>query len=64
MYGIDANDTQAFGNPSGSWDFNNGFDHGAYGWAIPQGELPTGIIGKLHFSFYTGFTIVPFRFTL
>jgi hypothetical protein len=36
MYGTDADDTQAFGNPAGSWDFQNGFDHGVYGWAIPQ----------------------------
>ena len=35
-YGIDANNTQAFGNPPGSWDYLNGFDHGVYGWAIPQ----------------------------
>lgn len=36
MYGIDAGDTQAFGNNPGNWDFDNGLDHGAYGWAIPQ----------------------------
>ena len=36
MYGIDADDTQAFGNPLGSWDFDNGFDYGSYGWAFPQ----------------------------
>ena len=36
MYGIDADDTQAFGNDPGEWDFSNGFDHGSYGWAIPQ----------------------------
>ena len=36
MYGIDADDTQAFGNTPGRWDFQNGFDNGSYGWAIPQ----------------------------
>jgi len=36
MYGIDADDTQSFGNNPGEWDFDNGFDHGAYGWAIPR----------------------------
>lgn len=38
LYGIDAQDLQAFGNgptgaPSG-WD--NGWDHGSFGWALPQ----------------------------
>jgi Putative beta-barrel porin-2, OmpL-like. bbp2 len=36
VYGVDAQNTQAFGNPPGSWDFLNGFDHGIYGWALPQ----------------------------
>lgn len=36
LYGVDAQDTQAFGNDPGNWDFQNGFDHGIYGWAIPQ----------------------------
>ncbi|MFV2066450.1 MAG: outer membrane beta-barrel protein [Pirellulales bacterium] len=36
LYGTDAQNTQAFGNPPGSWDFQNGFDHGIYGWALPQ----------------------------
>lgn len=41
VYGIDAQDTQAFGNTAGVWDFRNGLDYGAYGWAVPQlyGEL-------------------------
>ncbi len=34
LYGVDAQKTQAFGNNNGSWD--NSFDHGVYGWAIPQ----------------------------
>jgi hypothetical protein len=36
IYGIDANNTQAFGNPPGTWDYQNGFDFGIYGWALPQ----------------------------
>lgn len=38
LYGIDAQDLQAFGNaPTGApigWD--NGWDRGSYGWALPQ----------------------------
>jgi len=62
MYGIDAGDTQAFGNPSGSWDFDNGFDHGAYGWAIPQlyAELAVGdwSIKAGHFYTLIGYEVV------
>lgn len=36
MYGTDAQNTQAFGNTLGRWDYANGFDHGVYGWALPQ----------------------------
>ncbi|OHB81852.1 MAG: hypothetical protein A2W31_07075 [Planctomycetes bacterium RBG_16_64_10] len=36
LYGVDAQDTQAYGNPPGNWDYLNGFDHGIYGWALPQ----------------------------
>ena len=36
MYGTDAAFTQAFGNNPGRYDFQNGFDHGIYGWAMPQ----------------------------
>ncbi|NUQ64322.1 MAG: porin [Pirellulales bacterium] len=36
LYGIDGADTQAFGNPPGPWDFQNGWDHGAQSWAMPQ----------------------------
>ncbi|MGD9854919.1 MAG: outer membrane beta-barrel protein [Planctomycetaceae bacterium] len=39
MYGTDAQNTQAFGNRPGNWDFMNGFDHGVYGWALPQAYL-------------------------
>ena len=34
VYGVQAQKMQAFGNNDGSWD--NSFDHGVYGWAIPQ----------------------------
>lgn len=36
VYGVDAHNTQAFGSQPGNWDFMNGFDHGIYGWALPQ----------------------------
>lgn len=36
LYGVDAQNTQAFGNNPGKWDFQNGWDHGIYGWAMPQ----------------------------
>ena len=62
MYGTDAAVTQAFGNPAGSWDFANGFDHGAYGWAIPQAyaELALGgwNIKAGHFYTLVGYEVV------
>jgi len=36
VYGIDGDNLQAFGNNPGNFDFQNGFDHGAYAWSIPQ----------------------------
>ena len=36
MYGTDADDTDSDGNKPGNWDFENGFDHGPYGFALPQ----------------------------
>lgn len=36
LYGVDAQNTQAFGNNPGRWDFQNGWDHGVYGFAMPQ----------------------------
>ena len=35
VYGIDAQSMQAFGNPGPS-GFDNGWDHGSFGWAMPQ----------------------------
>lgn len=36
MYGADAQDTQAFGNSRGKYDFQDSFDHGVDGFALPQ----------------------------
>jgi hypothetical protein len=36
LYGTDAQNTQSFGNNRGRFDFQDSFDHGVYGWAIPQ----------------------------
>lgn len=61
MYGIDAGDTQAFGNPDDSWDFGT-MDHGAYGWAIPQlyAEVAMGDLSVIAGHFYTllGYEVV------
>ena len=45
MYGIDADNTQSFGNDPGEYDFRNGLDYGAYGWAFPQAYLELAISG-------------------
>jgi len=62
MYGIDASKTQSFGNPAGTWDFANGWDFGAYGWAMPQayGELARENLSiKLgHFYTLVGYEVV------
>ena len=36
MYGIDADEVDSDGNNPGTWDYRNGFDHGPYGFALPQ----------------------------
>ncbi len=63
MYGLDAQDTQAFGSHPSSYDFQNGFDHGVYGWAIPQlyGELAFRETSFMIGHFYTlmGYEVVP-----
>ncbi|MFO1022512.1 MAG: outer membrane beta-barrel protein [Planctomycetales bacterium] len=38
-YGVDGNEGQSFGNPAGTWDYLNGFDHGIYEIALPQAYL-------------------------
>ena len=41
LYGVDAQDMQAFGNPpTGNPDgWDNDLDHGSYGWAVPQAYI-------------------------
>jgi len=62
MYGIDADNTQSFGNPGATWDNAARFDHGAYGWALPQayGELAYGDVSVIFGHFYTlvGYEVV------
>lgn len=65
VYGTDAADTQAFGNNSGRFDFENGFDNGGptgYGWAIPQAyiEVAEGDWSIIAGHFYTlaGYEVV------
>ncbi len=62
VYGVDAQDTQAFGNHPGTWDFYNGFNHGIYGWALPQayGELAVSDLSVKIGHFYTpvGYEVV------
>ncbi|MGH7200586.1 MAG: outer membrane beta-barrel protein, partial [Planctomycetaceae bacterium] len=36
VYGVDAPDTQAFGEPPPQDHWDNPWDHGIYGWAVPQ----------------------------
>lgn len=36
MYGLDGYLSQSFGNRPGNFDYQNGFDHGRYAFAIPQ----------------------------
>ena len=63
MYGTDADDTQAFGNNPGNWDYENGFDRGGgYGFAIPQLYLEAvyedfSLIGG-HFYTLLGYEVV------
>jgi len=62
MYGLDADDTQSFGNPEGRWDYANGFDHGSYGFALPQLYLELGYkdwsIKGGHFYTLVGYEVV------
>jgi hypothetical protein len=67
MYGTDSAKTQAFGNPLNAggnpkgWD--NHWDHGAYGWAIPQAyaEFASGdwSVKAGHFYTLVGYEVVP-----
>jgi len=62
VYGVDAQDTQSFGNNPGTFDFQNGFDHGIFGWAIPQAyaEIATENVSVIVGHFYTliGYEVV------
>ena len=62
LYGIAAQDTQAFGNNPGNWDFQSGLDNGIYGWAFPQlyGEVAIGDLSVKIGKFYTiiGYEVV------
>lgn len=63
MYGTDAQNTQSFGNPVGSFDFDPSWNHGNYGWAIPQlyGEVAYDKLSVKIGHFYTllGYQVVP-----
>ena len=63
MYGVDGADTQGFSGHPGQWDFQNGFDHGRYAWALPQayGEIAFGDTSVIVGHFYTliGYEVVP-----
>jgi hypothetical protein len=55
LYGTDAQDTQAFGTGQRGWD--NPWDHGAYGHAIPQAYVEAGY-GDLSVKVGHFFTII------
>ncbi|MFN0053513.1 MAG: outer membrane beta-barrel protein [Planctomycetales bacterium] len=64
MYGTQGFEGQSFGNiDAGHWDYLNGFDHGAYNWALPQlyGEVAYGDLSVKLGHFYTivGYEVVP-----
>lgn len=63
VYGVDAQNTQAFGNNPGRYDYQNGWDHGIYGWALPQlyGEVAIGDLNVKAGHFFTpaGYEVVP-----
>ncbi len=63
IYGVDGNDTQSFGNNPGRYDFQNGWDHGSYEWALPQlyGEVAFNNLSVKIGHFFTpvGYEVVP-----
>ncbi len=63
LYGIDANNTQAFGNNYGRFDFSDSFNHGNYGFALPQvyAEIANGDLSVKVGHFFTtiGYEVVP-----
>lgn len=63
MYGVDAGDTQSFGNPAGVFDNGGSWNRGGgYGWAMPQlyAEVASGDISVKLGHFYTliGYEVV------
>ena len=64
LWGLDGENTQAYGNNPGRWDFrSSAFDHGSFHWAIPQlyGTLALGQ-GNIkigHFFTLAGYEVVP-----
>ena len=60
VYGVDGPDTQAFGNPPGNWDFQNNWEDGKNGWAMPQLYLH-GTIGKFNYKLGHFFTPVGYE---
>ena len=60
VYGVDGPDTQAFGNPPGSWDFQNNWEDGKNGWAMPQLYLH-GTVGKFNYKLGHFFTPVGYE---
>lgn len=60
VYGVDAQDTQAFGIDNGHWD--NQWDNGIYGHAIPQAYVEAGYgdwsVKVGHFFTIIGFEVV------
>lgn len=63
LFGTDAQNTQSFGNNPGKFDYRNGWDHGVYGWAMPQlyGEVAIDNLSVKVGHFYTpmGYQVVP-----
>ena len=63
MYGGDGYQGQSFGNSPGRFDFQNGFDHGVYAFAIPQlyGEISKKDLSvKIgHLFTPTGYEVIP-----
>jgi len=63
VYGLDGPDTQSFGNNPGVWDLAPSFQHGSYGWAIPQLYLTLAyqdwLVQLGHFYTLHGYEVVP-----
>lgn len=63
LYGTDASNTQSFGNHFGRFDYAASFNHGVYGWAIPQAYLEVAYeklsVKVGHFYTLLGYQVVP-----